>query len=31
MENLAIVKGMYNAAANADFPAFLGAMDSAIK
>jgi len=31
MENLAIVKGMYNAAARADFPAFLGAMDAAIE
>ena len=31
MENLAIVKGMYNAAARADFPAFLGAIDAAIE
>ena len=31
MENLEIVKGMYNAAAKADFPAFLGAMDAAIE
>ena len=30
MENLEIVKGMYDAAAKADFPAFLGAMDPAI-
>ncbi len=31
MENLEIVKGMYDAAAKADFPAFLGAMDAAIE
>jgi len=31
MENLAIVKGIYNAAARANFPAFLGAMDAAIE
>jgi len=31
MENVAIVKGMYDAADKGDFPAFLGAMDAAIE
>ena len=31
MENLEIVKAMYDAAAKGDFPAFLGAMDATIE
>lgn len=31
MENLDAVKGMYNAAATGDFPAFLNGMDAAIE
>jgi len=31
MENLEIVKEMYDAVAKGDFPAFLGAMDEAIE
>ena len=31
MENLSIVKGMYDAVGKGDFPAFLGAMDEAIE
>jgi len=31
MENVEIVKGMYDAAAKGDFPAFLGSMDAPIE